>query len=146
MLVQKRARWGSDLMRSRSRSWFGRLARGALLAAAAGTAAGCGRPEPGAPSGTEASAAASPALPRGADGRPKLDGIWQALADASWDIRPHPAAHPALASLGAAGAIPPGLGIVEGNEIPYQPWAADKQRENFANRLALDPEVKCYLP
>ena len=48
------------------------------------------------------------------------------------------------------------MGIVEGNEIPYQPWAAEKQRENFANRTVVkvandpsrfdtgDPEMQCF--
>jgi hypothetical protein len=51
-----------------------------------------------------------------------------------------------VAALGAAAAIPPGLGVVEGGEIPYLPEAAKKKRENFANRLTADPEIKCYLP
>ena len=33
-----------------------------------------------------------------------------------------------------------------GNEVPYQPWALEKKRENGASWLTLDPEVKCYLP
>ena len=36
--------------------------------------------------------------------------------------------------------------MVEGDEIPYQPWAAAKKKENAANWLTADPEVKCYLP
>ena len=36
--------------------------------------------------------------------------------------------------------------MVEGNEIPYQPWAAAKKKENYENWLSRDPEVKCYLP
>jgi len=42
--------------------------------------------------------------------------------------------------------VPPGLGVIEGDELPYLPEAAAKQKQNFANRLALDPEAKCYLP
>jgi hypothetical protein len=42
--------------------------------------------------------------------------------------------------------VPAGLGVVEGDEIPYQPWAAARQKENFANRATADPESKCYLP
>jgi hypothetical protein len=43
--------------------------------------------------------------------------------------------------------MPPGLGVVEGNAIPYQPWAAAKKKENFANRAAADPtEASCFLP
>ena len=44
------------------------------------------------------------------------------------------------------GSVPPGIGVVEGGEIPYKPEALAKKKENFANRLKLDPEVKCYLP
>jgi hypothetical protein len=84
--------------------------------------------------------------PRTADGHPDLNGIWQALNTANWDIQDHSSAAGTVASLGAAGAIPPGQGIVEGGEIPYQPWAAAKKKENFANRLTADPEIKCYLP
>jgi len=100
------------------------------------------------PAQAAARGAASPgdALPRGPEGHPKLDGIWQALASANWDIRPHAASHSPVSELGAIGAAAPGLGIVEGGEIPYQPSAAAKQKENFANRIELDPEANCYLP
>ena len=33
-----------------------------------------------------------------------------------------------------------------GNEVPYQPWALEKKRENGESWLTLDPKVKCYLP
>ena len=84
--------------------------------------------------------------PRTADGKPDLNGIWQALNTANWDIRGHAAAAGPLSQMGAIGAVPPGLGVVEGDDLPYLPEAAARRRENFANRLALDPEVKCYLP
>jgi hypothetical protein len=84
--------------------------------------------------------------PRTADGKPDLNGIWQALNTANWDIQDHTAAPGPFAALGAAGAMPPGLGVVEGGEIPYLPLAAAKKKENFANRLTADPEIKCYLP
>lgn len=85
-------------------------------------------------------------IPRTADGKPRLDGIWQALTEANWDIRPHAAGHPLLPELGTFTAVRPSLGIVEGGEIPYQAWAVARQRENYANRLALDPEGKCFMP
>jgi len=85
-------------------------------------------------------------LPRTADGKPRLDGIWQALTEANWDVRPHAAGPAPLAEMGTFSAIHPGLGIIEGGEIPYQPWAAEQQQQNFANRLELDPEGKCFLP
>jgi hypothetical protein len=84
--------------------------------------------------------------PRTTDGKPNLSGIWQAMNTANWDIQGHAAAAGPLPQLGALGAIPPGMGIVEGDDLPYLPEAAAKKKENFANRLALDPEVKCYLP
>jgi hypothetical protein len=76
------------------------------------------------------------AVPRTADGKPDLSGIWQVLNTAAWDIQDH------AASLG----VPAGQGVVEGNEIPYQPAALAKKRENFANRATADPETKCYEP
>ena len=98
----------------------------------------------------------APRLP-GTD-EPDLNGIWQAVNSANWDIRPHaasPGPFPNL--LGAIGAVAPGQGVIVGNELPYQPWAAEKQRENFENRLTRpvtralnettgDPEAKCFLP
>jgi len=77
---------------------------------------------------------------------PDLNGIWQAMNTANWDIRGHAAGPGPLAQLGAAFAVPPGLGIVEGGELPYLPEAAAKQKENFAHRLERDPEIKCYMP
>jgi hypothetical protein len=76
------------------------------------------------------------APPRTPDGRPDLQGIWQVLTTAAWDIQDHRAEKD----------VPAGQGIVEGNEIPYQPWAAAKKNENYQNRLTADPERKCYLP
>ncbi len=84
--------------------------------------------------------------PRTADGKPNLNGIWQAFTDANWDIEPHAAAPGPIPITGAIGATPPGMGIVEGGAIPYQAWALDKKKENYKNRLSLDPEVKCYMP
>jgi hypothetical protein len=75
-------------------------------------------------------------MPRTADGKPDLSGFWQVLNTAAWDIQDH-VAQP---------GIPAGQGVVEGNELPYQPWAAEKKKSNFANRATADPEAKCYLP
>jgi hypothetical protein len=97
--------------------------------------------------------------PRIAGGHPDLNGIWQALNEANYDIEAHVAraalalrpgpygpvpAVPVLA-LGAVGSVPPGLGVVDG-ELPYKPEALAKKKQNQANWLTSDPEIKCYLP
>lgn len=84
--------------------------------------------------------------PRTADGKPDLNGLWQALNSANWDIQDHSTTPGPSAALGAAGAVPPGQGVVEGDEIPYLPAAAATKKENFANRWTRDPEIRCYLP
>jgi len=87
---------------------------------------------------------------------PDLNGLWQALTEANWDIQAH-AAQAGPPQFGALFAEPASPGIVEGNEIPYQPSALAKKKENFEKRLVrvntdgvrlepLDPEAKCYLP
>lgn len=65
-----------------------------------------------------------------------LNGIWQALTPAYEDIQDH----------SATDGVPAGQGIVEGNVIPYQPWAAAKKREHDGRRKTADPLGKCYLP
>ena len=51
-----------------------------------------------------------------------------------------------VVALGTIGWVPAGVGVVEGDEIPYQPWAAARKKENFENWLDRDPEIRCYLP
>ena len=84
--------------------------------------------------------------PRTADGKPNLNGIWQAMNTANWDLEPHAAGMGYYWQDGAIGAIPPGIGVVDGGTIPYLPAALAKKKENFAKRMELDPEVKCYMP
>ena len=84
--------------------------------------------------------------PRAPDGHPDLNGIWQALNTADWDIEPHSAGPSVVRELGALSAVPGGLGVVDGDEIPYRPEALAQREENRANRLELDPVIKCYLP
>src|SRR6185295_1718891 len=84
--------------------------------------------------------------PRTADGHPDLNGVWQALGTANWDLEDHSAQAGPFFQLGAIGAIPGGQGVVAGGAIPYKPAALAKKKENSANRWKLDPELKCYMP
>ena len=99
-------------------------------------------------------------IPRNTQGRPNLSGIWQALSNAHWDIEPHqataaidlvpgplvPVPAPAVVALGALGAVPPSMGIVEGGMIPYLPAALEIRNQNRENAVTRDPAIKCYLP
>ncbi len=88
------------------------------------------------------------------DGKPDLSGMWQALNTAHWDILSRSPQPGPMYQLGAMFFIPPGRGVVEGDEIPYQPWAAERRTQNFNNRIVTepfnhdlgDPELKCYMP
>jgi hypothetical protein len=102
----------------------------------------------------------APRGPGPSPGKPDLNGIWQALNEANYDLEAH-VARPAMAlrpgpsgpvpaaavvALGAVGAVPPGLGVVEGGEIPYRPEALATRKQNQQDWLNRDPEIKCYLP
>ena len=110
--------------------------------------------------GVIALAQPAPLVPRNAADKPDLNGIWQALNEANYDLEAH-VARPAMAlrpgpygpipaapvlALGAVGAVPPSLGVVEGGEIPYKPEALARRKQNQQDWLNLDPEIKCYLP
>ena len=104
--------------------------------------------------------AAAYAPPRGPDGHPDLNGVWQVLNTANFDILPHPARAAlafrpgpvvpvpakAVVALGAVGSVPAGVGVVDGGDIPYTPAALAQKRDNAAHWLERDPEIKCYLP
>src|SRR5438105_3474260 len=88
-------------------------------------------------------------------GKPDFSGIWEANNTANWDLQTH-AARPMVAQpgftpnsvvlaapvlgLGSIGWVPGGLGVVEGNDIPYQPWAAARKKENLEHWMDRDPE------
>ena len=123
--------------------------KGTVSAVAAGTVVG-----------VIALAQPAPLVPRSADDKHDLNGIWQALNEANYDLEAH-VARPAMAlrpgpygpipaapvlALGAVGAVPPSLGVVEGGEIPYKSEALARRTENQQDWLNLDPEIKCYLP
>jgi hypothetical protein len=85
-------------------------------------------------------------IPRLADGHVNLSGIWQANNTANWDLLTHQARQGPMTALGAAFSVPGGVGVVEGNEIPYKPEARAKKDQNAASWLTADPEIKCFLP
>src|SRR5260370_3157963 len=114
---------------------------------------------------TQTSGQAQSARPAAVGGKPNFSGIWQANNEANWDLQAH-AARPAavtqqgvypydyarvpaapVLALGAAGAVPGSLGVVQGDgEIPYKPEALAIKKENGENWIDRDPELKCYLP
>ena len=74
--------------------------------------------------------------PRTADKRPDLQGIWQVLNSAEYDLLDH----------GASLEAPAGRSVVEGNEIPYRQDALAQRRDNFAKRATADPNRTCSFP
>src|SRR5947208_5616240 len=93
--------------------------------------------------------------PRAPDGKSDLNGIWQTMNEANYDLEGH-MARPAMAlrpgpygpvpaapvlALGAVGSVPPSLGVVEGGEIPYKPEALAKKKENQEHWVERDPEI-----
>ncbi len=111
--------------------------------------------------GVAAPVQAQDGIPRLSNGLPDMNGIWQVLNEANYDLEPHMARHsmqmrpgpvnpvPAIPTLrlGAVGAVPGSLGvIVGGGRIPYTEEARALKEENRANWIDRDPEVKCYLP
>ena len=90
-----------------------------------------------------------------------MNGIWEATTTANWDLLTHttrpmvsqPGVYPdvpvlaaPVLALGAAGGVPPGPGVVEGDMIPYKPEAAAQKKENAEHWLDRDPELRCYMP
>jgi hypothetical protein len=80
--------------------------------------------------------AAAYKAPRIEEGHPDFQGVWQAVNSAAWNILPHE----------AMWDVPPGVGVVEGDELPYHDWAREQQKKNFAMRATEDPDRRCYYP
>ena len=107
----------------------------------------------GIPVASQGSSYKAPRSPYG-DDKPDLNGIYQAINTANYDLEDHSMSAGAFWQLGAIGGVPPGRGVVEGGTIPYQPWALERKKYNYRNRLIADvyksevgdPELKCYLP
>lgn len=93
-------------------------------------------------------AQASAQQPAKIEGKPNLNGIWQAMNTANWNLEPHAAGPNPVADrqVGATGAIPAGLGVVEGGTIPYKPEALERLNQHRQHLITYDPEAACYLP
>src|SRR5262245_57140959 len=99
--------------------------RSSLVLVAVLVVASCGRPQP-----------PGPAIPRTADGKPNLQGVWQVQNSAAYGLEDHVARHGMLA----------GRSVVEGGTIPYKQEAAGTRVALAANHAAADPLEKCYMP
>jgi hypothetical protein len=106
-------------------------------------AAGQGRAQGAAPAARPAPTVSQPAR---IAGHPNINGIYQAMTNAYWNVEDHPAQATEFWQLGAIGAIPPGMSIVEGGTIPYKPAALKQRDENRKGWPKNDPEAKCYMP
>jgi hypothetical protein len=88
---------------------------------------------------TAAAASAQPyEPPRKADGRPDLEGIWQVLNTANFNLEDH------TGSLG----VPAGRSVVvdpPDGRIPYLPSALARRQQNLEQRESADPASRCYL-
>ena len=92
-------------------------------------------------------AQAQQARPERISGHPNLNGIWQAMNTAYWNLEAHSAeAIDAWWELGALGAIPAGQSVVVGGQIPYLPEALEQRARNRAGYPESDPVTKCYMP
>jgi len=80
-------------------------------------------------------------------GKPNLNGIWQTMGSANWNLEAHSAQKiDSQWQLGALFSIPAGTSVILGGKIPYKPEAL-KQRDEFrAQWPKSDPETLCYLP
>ncbi len=81
------------------------------------------------------------------DGHPNLNGVWEAVNSAYWNLEDHSAMGlKDFWQLGAIAAVPPGQSVVEGGTIPYKTEALAQRDANRAGWPKTDPEAKCYMP
>lgn len=89
--------------------------------------------------------AVSAQTPERINGHPNINGIWQAMNSANWNIEGQSAqAIKEFWQLGALFAIPPGQSVVEEGTLPYKPEGLAQRETNRAGWPKSDPETKCY--
>ena len=77
-------------------------------------------------------------VPRNQHDQPDLQGIWQAMNSAHYNVEPH----------GASYMVPGGTGVIidpSDGKIPYTAAGMAEREENRAN-LDADPYARCYKP
>lgn len=78
---------------------------------------------------------------------PDLNGLWQAVGSAHWNLEgQHAFKGPGTHLLGALGGIPASLNYVESGTIPYTEEALQQRNLYRAEWHQWDPVVKCYIP
>lgn len=89
--------------------------------------------------------------PARVSGHPNLNGVWQALNTAYWNLEGHSVEGftkdpKEFWQLGAMAASPAGKSVLKGGgDIPYLPEALKKRDENRSKWPEADPEAKCYM-
>jgi hypothetical protein len=122
---------------TRLRLLNGRATLVAALAAGAAAIAGLAMLE----------ASAADQNPAKIGGKPNMNGVWQAIGSAYWNLEDHSASGLSnFWQLGAIAAIPAGQSVVQGGTIPYKPEALAQREENRKGWPKTDPEAKCYMP
>jgi hypothetical protein len=135
-------------MRNRLAAAFIAIVLGASATLTLTAQQGAGRGGPSTPASGRGRGTAPAARSDRIAGHPNLNGIWQAINTANWNLEDHAAAATAFAQLGALFAIPSGQSVIADNNgtIPYTPEGLKKRQENHAGWPKSDPEAKCYMP
>ena len=79
--------------------------------------------------------------------QPDLNGLWQAVGTAHWNLEGGSAQKgPTTGLVGALGGIPAGQNYVAQGRIPYNERAAAQRNAQRNEWHKWDPAVKCFMP